>query len=56
MSALNVASYVYLTHQSLRFLDVLVSEEELSVQVAQVDGVKINDVNFTEASQDEVLQ
>jgi hypothetical protein len=28
---------------------MLVSEEELSVQVAQVDRVKIHNVNFSEA-------
>jgi hypothetical protein len=56
ISALNATSYACMTHQSLRFLDVLVSEEKLSVQVAQVNCVKVHDVNFTEASQDEVLQ
>ena len=44
------------SYQSFRFLDMLMSEQELAVQVAQVDGVEIDNVGFTEASEDEVLQ
>jgi len=35
---------------------MLMSEEKLAIQVAQVDGVKIDDMDFTEACEDEVLQ
>lgn len=45
-----------ITHQSLWFLDVLVSEEELTVQVAQIDRVKVDDVDFAEAGEKEVLE
>ena len=32
------------------------SEEELAVQIAEIDGVKVDDMNFTEAGQYQVLQ
>ena len=35
---------------------MLVAEEKLAVQVAQVDGVEIDDVDFTEAGESEVLE
>ena len=44
------------TNQRFRLLDMFVSKEELTIQVAQIDSVKINDVNFAEAGEDEVLQ
>lgn len=56
MSALNTTSYGQITYQSLRFLDMLVSEEELSVQVTEVDGIEVYDVDFTKAGEYEVLQ
>lgn len=31
-------------------------EEELPVEIAQVDCIKINDVNLTKASEDKILQ
>ena len=31
-------------------------EEELPVQIAQVDGIKIDDMNLTEASEDKILE
>lgn len=44
------------TDQSLWFLDMFLSKEELAVQVAEIDCVKVDDVNFTEAGEDKVLQ
>lgn len=35
---------------------MLVTEEELPVEVAEVDGVEVNDVDFSEASANKVLQ
>jgi hypothetical protein len=35
---------------------VFVAEEKLTVQVAQVNGVEVNDVYFTEPSKQEVLE
>lgn len=32
------------------------TKEELAVEVAEVDCVKINDVDFTEAGEDKILQ
>lgn len=44
------------THQSLRLLDVFMSEEELPVQIAQIDSIKIDDMDLPEASEDKVLE
>ena len=38
-----------LTNQSLRFLDMFVPEEELPVEVAQIDGVQVNNMDFAKA-------
>jgi hypothetical protein len=35
---------------------MLMTKEELAVEVAEVYGIQINDMNLSEASQDEVLQ
>lgn len=40
----------------LGLLDVLVAEQELPVQVAEVDSVEIHDVHVAEAHEDEVLE
>ena len=48
--------YLTDTHQSFRLLDMLLSEEELAVQIAQIDGVEIDDVDLAETSQNEVLE
>jgi hypothetical protein len=45
-----------LPHQCLRFLDVLVAEQKLPIEVAQVDGVEVDDVYLAEAGEDEVLE
>lgn len=34
---------------------MFVSEEELAVEVAQIDGVEVDDVNFAETSENEVF-
>mgnify|MGYP007054560320 FL=1 len=35
---------------------MLVSEEELTVQIAQIDRVQVDDVDFAESGEKEVLQ
>lgn len=35
---------------------MFVTEEELAIKITEVDGVKINDVDFTETREDEVLE
>lgn len=39
-------------HDSFRLLDMLVPKQELTVEVAQINGVQIDNVNFAEASED----
>lgn len=45
-----------ITHQSFGLLDVFLSEQKLPVQVAQINGVKIDDVNLSKAGQDQILE
>jgi len=45
-----------LCDKRFRLLDMLMTEEKLSVEVAEIDCVKIDDVDFAEASQDKVLE
>jgi hypothetical protein len=35
---------------------VFLSEQKLTVQVAQINGVKIDNVNLSEAGQDQILE
>lgn len=35
---------------------MLVSEEELSIQVAEIDSVEVNDMNLAKATENEVLK
>lgn len=44
------------TNQSLGLFDVLVTEEKLAVQVTEIDGVKVDDVDFAIAGEEQVLQ
>lgn len=39
------------TNQSLGLFDVLVTEEKLAVQVTEIDGVKVDDVDFAIAGE-----
>lgn len=45
-----------IAHQSLRLLDMLLAKEELTVEVAEVNGVQINDVDLAEAGEDKIFQ
>ena len=45
-----------LTYQGLGFLDVLMPEQKLAVEVGEVDGVEIDDVDVAESGEDEVLE
>ena len=40
----------------LGLLDVLISEQKLAVEVAEVDGVQVYDVYLAKAGEDEVLE
>lgn len=42
-------------YQSFRFLDVLVSEKELAVEIAQVDRIEVDDVDFSKTREDDIL-
>ena len=44
------------THQSLGLFDVFMSEKKLAVQIAEIDGVKVDNVDFPEARQGKILQ
>jgi hypothetical protein len=35
---------------------VFIAEEELAVQVAQINGIQIDNVNFAKAGEEEILQ
>lgn len=43
-------------YHGFRLLDVLHAEQELAVEIAQVDGVQVDDVDLAEAREDEVLE
>jgi hypothetical protein len=44
------------THQGFGLLYVFMSEKELSIQVAKIDSIQIDDVDFAEACEDEVFK
>lgn len=43
-------------YQSLGLLDVLLVEQKLAVQVGEVDGVEVDDMDLAKAGEDEVLE
>jgi hypothetical protein len=45
-----------MTNQRLRFLDVLMSEKELSVEIAQINGIEVNDMDFPKPAENEILE
>ena len=45
-----------LAHQCLGLLDVLVAKQKLAVEVAEVDGVEVDNVDLAKAGEDEVLK
>jgi hypothetical protein len=45
-----------MTHSRFWLLDMFLSEEELTVQIAQVDGIKIDYVDVSKAGHDQVLE
>lgn len=45
-----------IAHQSLRLLDMLLTKEKLPVEVAEIDGIQINNMDLAEAGEDEILQ
>jgi hypothetical protein len=44
------------TDQCFGLLDMLMSKEELAIQVGEIDGVKVDDVDLAEACKHEVLE
>ena len=45
-----------IAHQSLRLFYMLLTKKKLTIEVAEVDGVQINDMDFAEAGEDKILQ
>lgn len=45
-----------LPYQCFGLLDMLVAEQELAVEVAEVDGVEVDNVDLAKAGEDEVLK
>ena len=43
------------TDQSLALLDVLLPKEELSIEVGQINGIEIQDSDFSETGHDYIL-
>lgn len=43
-------------NERFRFLDICFSEEELSVQVGQVNGIEVDDLDVAESDEDEILE
>lgn len=43
------------SYQSLGFLDVFLSEEELAVEITQIDRIEVDNVDLSEARKDKVL-
>jgi hypothetical protein len=41
---------------SLRFLDMLMSEQELAIQVRKIDCVKVDDRDGTKGGEDKILE
>lgn len=44
------------SYQCFGFLDVLGAKQELAVQVAEIDCIKVDDVNFAEAGERQILE
>lgn len=44
------------TNQGLGLLDMLTTKEELSIEITQIDSVKVDNVNLAESGQDEVFE
>lgn len=45
-----------MSYYCFRFFNVLMAKEELAVEVAKVDGIKVNYVDLAKACQGEVLE
>jgi hypothetical protein len=43
------------TYQCLGLLDVLMSEEELAIQVGEIDGIEVYNVDLAETGENNVL-
>lgn len=43
-------------NKGFRFLDICLSEEELTVQVGEVDRVEVDDLDVSESDEDEVFE
>lgn len=43
-------------YQCLRFLDVLMTKEKLTVEIAKINRIQINDDNLSVAHEDNVFQ
>lgn len=45
-----------MTHQSLGLFYMLMTKEELTIEIAEINGIQIDNMNLAEASKDEVLE
>lgn len=45
-----------LAYQRLGLLDVFVAKQELAIEVAQVNGIQVDDMNLAKASENQVLE
>jgi hypothetical protein len=43
-------------HQCLGFLDVFLTKEELAVEVAEVNGIKVDNMYLAKAGHDKILE
>ena len=44
------------SYNSFWFLDMLMTEEKLAVEVAEIDGIKVDDVDMTKTCHDQILE
>lgn len=56
VSAWSVSRVLGRVYQCLGLLDVLLAEQKLPVQVAQINRVKVNDVDLAKAGEHNVLE
>jgi hypothetical protein len=47
---------IFMAYLGLGLLDVLIAEEKLAVQVAEIDGVEVDDVDVAKAREHEILE
>lgn len=56
MYMIKCLNYESFAHQCLWLLDVFMPEQELAVQIAQINGIKINNMDFAKACENKVFE